>query len=101
MGIEDRWLDWWDRLRNGPSTRTSGGVERRDAGNGEATSSTAEGARLLGKLATAPDGELKLAVRSKDPSVRPRGKVRSPGFDPYANDAGHKKPKNWDEVDPR
>ena len=101
MGIGDRWQRWWDRLSHGQSAQGPGGVERRPAGKGMEQSNTPEGARPLGKVPTEPGGELKLAVEPKAGAVRQRGKVRSAGFDPYSNDAGYEKPKNWDDVDPR
>lgn len=101
MGLGDRWQRWWDRLTHGESTKSPGGVEPRRSGNDAAAANTPEGARPVGQVPTAPDGELKLAVDPKGQSVRQRGKVRSAGFDPYSNDAGYEKPRNWDEVDPR
>lgn len=101
MGLGDRWQRWWNRLTGGPSDEARAGFERRSAGNGAAPRSTAGGARTVGKVPTASDGELKLSVEPKNRPIRQRGKVRSAGFDPYSNDAGYEKPRNWDEVDPR
>lgn len=101
MSIGDRWQRWWDRLTHGESAKAPGGVEHRPPGNGMAQANSPQGARPLGKVPENPAGELKLAVEPKAGSVRQRGKVGSAGFDPYSNDAGYEKPKNWDEVDPR
>jgi hypothetical protein len=68
---------------------------------GKETRAAPESARAVGKVPTGPDGELKLALDPTDHSVRQRKKTRSAGFDPYSNDAGYEKPRNWDEVDPR
>jgi hypothetical protein len=97
MGIGDRWLRWWDRFTHGEAEQAH---DRVAAGRKE-TRAAPESARPVGKVPTGPDGELKLSI---DPGNRPiskRKKVGSAGFDPYANDAGYEKPRNWDDVDPR
>jgi hypothetical protein len=70
-------------------------------GDRSARRGTPQSARQIGNVPTAPDGELKLSVDSGTRSTRKRQRGRTAGFDPYSNDAGYEKPKNWDDVDPR
>jgi hypothetical protein len=94
MSIGERWQRWWDRL-------THGEPEQARSGDGRGAQAAPESARRIGSMPTAPDGELKLSVDPGKGAIPQRGKVRSAGFDPYSNDAGYEKPRNWDEVDPR
>lgn len=99
MGIGERWQRWWDRLTHREAeARDQSGRHRAD---GKGAPHGPESARALGQVPKGPNGELKLAVDPGKPSIPQRRKVGSAGFDPYSNDAGYEKPRNWDEVDPR
>ena len=100
MRIGDRWQRWWDRLTHGEPAQARGAAAR-VTGDGMGLRAAPASARPVGNVPTAPDGELKLSVDPGKGSTQQRRKVHTAGFDPYANDAGYEKPKNWDEVDPR
>jgi hypothetical protein len=101
MRIGDRWQRWWERLTHGAPEQTPDGVDRRGSGDARTTRATPQAGRPIGQVPAAPDGELKLSVEPNDRSIRQRKQIRTAGFDPYSNDAGYEKPRNWDEVDPR
>jgi hypothetical protein len=100
MGIGERWQRWVNRLTHGEPEKARAGGDR-ITGVDKGTRPAPESARPIGKVPTARNGELELSIEPGTRSIPQRRKGRSGGFDPYSNDAGYEKPRNWDEVDPR
>jgi hypothetical protein len=92
MDLGDRLQRWWDRVRGyePPAARTV------DPPPGNAAKPAA--ARQISSLAGADAGEtLKLSVDGK-PAQGTAPRRGEAGFDPYANSAGYRKPRGWDNV---
>lgn len=90
MGFAEFFRTWWNRL--------SGHVP--PAAVGPATHAQSQPQHPQSTASSTADDGLQLELERKADEHRRRGIGRA-GFDPYSNDAGYEKPRNWDEVDPR
>ena len=91
MDLGNRLQRWWDRVRGyePPAAKPVRPAAGKDA--------DPAAARTIRPLAETEAGEsLKLSV-GETPARRPRRRGQS-GFDPYANSAGYRKPRGWDDV---
>jgi hypothetical protein len=88
MALGGRLHRWWERLR-GRDEPVVARPARRPAA-----------ARPLGQVTpTSPGGELRLTVEDEPGAAAGGRSLREAGFDPYASDGGHAKPRAWDRVD--
>ena len=88
MGFAEFWRKWWDRLAGRVPPAAAPEAHAKSRPHPPSAASSAAG------------DELQLVLEPKKREQRRRGTGRA-GFDPYSNDAGYEKPRNWDEVDPR
>jgi hypothetical protein len=88
LGFAEFWRTWWDRLAgHAPPAAAAPDAHLKSRPPQSAASSAA-------------GEDLQLEREGKTEEHRRRGAGRA-GFDPYSNDAGYDKPRNWDEVDTR